>query len=533
MIQPPFLVSNYSCNFTDTDDRGQSSELNGIRKNVQITDEQDAGGHLLKLADVKSTFELPSKYPLDRSVMNRRARDIKSPQNILSSLQQLNRQVFTSDSSFLMGRLLFDEARQGSPQAQFKLGEMYNLGQCVKKDTDSAFLYYEVAANNGHIEAQFKLGNMYASTDDNDNAIDWYRKAAEQELAIAQIELARCYFHGLGVHENYPEALFWIYKAVGQGDVKAQYVLGDLLWFGKFGVKQNPTEALKYYHLSAEYGYVNAQCWLVSIYESGSMGVNPDVNEAIKWSQKLHENNCGRLYPTIYESLGNLYKGLNDYTSALDWYRIGHELGVSWATYNLGLMYEEGQGVEQNHQKALELYREIPDVLEAQRKVLALDETVQHFAHNNSIGLDSSGKKVDKRVTEHVEGACCGGYSYLLSGESKDSEASGRLENCWSATGTASDYEHRPPSYNPDFVGCPSAPDFSTDLADSFTDDRGKNPSASGRSKFSKTSFLDRFRKSIRKITRKPGGPKIYQEAPPSYSDVVAEDSYGRRNNSG
>ena len=46
-----------------------------------------------------------------------------------------------------------------------------------------------------------------------------------------------------------------------------------------------------------------------------------------------------------------------DYTQAVKWYRKAAEQGKALAQRNLGLMYDNGQGVAQDHAQALKWYR--------------------------------------------------------------------------------------------------------------------------------------------------------------------------------
>ncbi|SGY94238.1 tetratricopeptide repeat protein [Moritella viscosa] len=54
------------------------------------------------------------------------------------------------------------------------------------------------------------------------DAINWYRKAAEQENIYAQTNLGDMYKKGLGVTKNNSEALIWYSKAAEQGYLKAK-----------------------------------------------------------------------------------------------------------------------------------------------------------------------------------------------------------------------------------------------------------------------------------------------------------------------
>ena len=49
--------------------------------------------------------------------------------------------------------------------------------------------------------------------------------------------------------------------------------------------------------------------------------------------------------------------GRGDFVEAVKWYRKAAEQGLSQAQYNLGVMYAEGRGVEQNDAEAVKWYR--------------------------------------------------------------------------------------------------------------------------------------------------------------------------------
>ena len=57
-------------------------------------------------------------------------------------------------------------------------------------------------------------------------AVKWYRKAAEQNLAEAQYNLGVCYYNGEGVAKDEVEAVKWFRKAAEQNYARAQYNLG-------------------------------------------------------------------------------------------------------------------------------------------------------------------------------------------------------------------------------------------------------------------------------------------------------------------
>ena len=59
-------------------------------------------------------------------------------------------------------------------------------------------------------------------------AVKWYRKAAEQNYAAAQYNLAICYERGDGVAKDWAEAYKWLLLAARQGDEDAKKNMTEL-----------------------------------------------------------------------------------------------------------------------------------------------------------------------------------------------------------------------------------------------------------------------------------------------------------------
>jgi hypothetical protein len=77
-------------------------------------------------------------------------------------------------------------------------------------------------AINGCPESQFNLGvynreGTYMQVN-HQEAVKWFRLAAEQGYAKAQCNLGVCYRNGQGVEQNLSEAYFWYYIATSNGD---------------------------------------------------------------------------------------------------------------------------------------------------------------------------------------------------------------------------------------------------------------------------------------------------------------------------
>lgn len=119
-------------------------------------------------------------------------------------------------------------AANASPEQNYKQAEKFQKSE----KNEEAFEYYLKAARQGDAEAQFYLGLCYNYGDgvekDLSEAVVWFRKAAHQGLAQAQFNLGLCYYNGNGVEKNLSEAVKWFRKAAVQGLVKAQDMLRKL-----------------------------------------------------------------------------------------------------------------------------------------------------------------------------------------------------------------------------------------------------------------------------------------------------------------
>ena len=85
---------------------------------------------------------------------------------------------------------------------------------------------------------------------DYQEALKWYRKAAEQGYVPAQVHLGTVYFEGRIVPQNYQESVKWFRKAADQGDALGQFNLGHMYSRG-YGVSQDYVQAHKWLNLAA------------------------------------------------------------------------------------------------------------------------------------------------------------------------------------------------------------------------------------------------------------------------------------------
>jgi hypothetical protein len=85
---------------------------------------------------------------------------------------------------------------------------------------------------------------------DDYQAANWFRRAAEQGEPAAQLHLGNMYAEGQGVPQDSREAAVWYRRSADQGFAQAQYNLG--LWYANGeGGEQNNIAAHMWFNLAA------------------------------------------------------------------------------------------------------------------------------------------------------------------------------------------------------------------------------------------------------------------------------------------
>ena len=112
----------------------------------------------------------------------------------------------------------------------------------------------------------------------------------------AQDNLGACYVNGTGVPKDLKEAVRYFRLAADQGDAQAQLYLGGCYLNGSGVLK----EAVRYYRLAADQGNAHAQRYLGACYANG-VGVPKDIKEAVRYYQLAADQNI----PQANEALKN------------------------------------------------------------------------------------------------------------------------------------------------------------------------------------------------------------------------------------
>lgn len=292
--------------------------------------------------------------------------------------------LYTRGKAFLMGSAeekdvelaelcLIASAETGYLPAQEYLCEEYSMGR-LPKDYKKSVYWGDKALEQGSKAVRFRLAWLYDDqsgvTPDYEKSHRLYKELAKEGNSAAMNNLGWMCSRGHFYTVNYKKAYEWYLKAAEAGDdVGAR----NVAYYYKYGTgtDKNESEAFKWFLVAANKGDKSAIKQLIECYKNG-FGVERDSAKVIEWYEKLIDAgdkdavvDLGYYYGTV----------ILDYDKALIYYRKAAESGHRVAQYNMGIMYQEGKGVESDENTAIYWYRKsaIQGYASAQNKLKEMD----------------------------------------------------------------------------------------------------------------------------------------------------------------
>jgi TPR repeat protein len=126
------------------------------------------------------------------------------------------------------------------------------------------------------------LGETALLREDITEAAKYYRQAAEQNYAPAQVGLGEL----MHATQEFEEAVGWFIMASYQGDAVGAFDLGQAYAVGE-GVEKNLEKALYWVKFSANKNYLSAVELMASAYKNGELGLPINIEQAKVWEAKL------------------------------------------------------------------------------------------------------------------------------------------------------------------------------------------------------------------------------------------------------
>lgn len=105
-----------------------------------------------------------------------------------------------------------------------------------KEDLSKAMEFFSKAAKQNYAPAQVRLGEILDTSEYDQEAVEWYRKAAEQGNPAGEYDLGHMYVSGEGVEENAEKALYWFRRAAEKNYLLAVKSLAHAYRKGELGL---------------------------------------------------------------------------------------------------------------------------------------------------------------------------------------------------------------------------------------------------------------------------------------------------------
>ncbi|MDR0497668.1 MAG: sel1 repeat family protein [Treponema sp.] len=227
-------------------------------------------------------------------------------------------------------------AGEGNDEAQFYLGECYDIGNGLKKDYTKALEWYHKSAEQGNAKACYGIAGCYRSGNGVNKdiviALGWYRKAIAgysraygpyravlRDLLLSGVSLdgimnefeeALAHFTA-GDMSNLPdsEKKAYMQKAIilfetlaGQDNAEAQNMLG-YCYLNAHGVMEDLGKSTQWFIKAAEKGHAEAQ-WRVGNSYAYSMGVIENYSTAAEWYNKAAQQGNTRAVEALNKIKG-------------------------------------------------------------------------------------------------------------------------------------------------------------------------------------------------------------------------------------
>lgn len=165
--------------------------------------------------------------------------------------------------------------------------QAYNRG-----DMTAAINTLRKSADSGHAPSQALLAYILDQSDYDEEAVVYFRKAAEQGNADGEYGLGRMYTSGEGVKRDIQEGRRWILKAAQRGHVLATAVIAQAYIRGELGITESERAsetAHQWIRRAAETDHVPSLEHLAAGYRKGINGFAVDLKQAEYYEMRVKQ----------------------------------------------------------------------------------------------------------------------------------------------------------------------------------------------------------------------------------------------------
>lgn len=251
-------------------------------------------------------------------------------------------------------------AKKGHTESQYLLGQLYEHGWVVKRDTVQAKLWYRRAAEKQDYwsgGARRALGDLSLKDGDYQEAVKWFERSVEKRDKAAMRQLSFLLSKGLGTPKDGRRALELYVESIENPISKEQLPEGWLLLTpmrlldGGEGVIDDLTRRARSGDPAAAYDLGRLTGPLAEAFGLSAEG------SAFNWISDAAD----RGLPQAQVALGDLYlmgtsEMSRDPALAAMWYRRAADQEYPSGQVKLGDLLKKGTGVDKDGQQAFELY---------------------------------------------------------------------------------------------------------------------------------------------------------------------------------
>ncbi len=228
---------------------------------------------------------------------------------------------------------------QGNNNSLYYLGMMYQKGEGIDRNIEEAKNLYQKSSLGGCVEAQIALEELENNLKNNNITNNRQDNPKTQQVNKESIDL-----YNLGI-QDYSQKMFFkafnsFKKSAELGNPLSQYYLGIMYAQGK-AVEQDFEEAKRWFQKSFLNGCKEAQKALDKLANIVNLPVNEKKEPVTPEEQYKFASEC--------------YKA-KKYDEALKLFRKSAEQGYYKASYAIGLMYKNGEGVRQDIEEAFKWF---------------------------------------------------------------------------------------------------------------------------------------------------------------------------------
>lgn len=297
---------------------------------------------------------------------------------------------------------LFAQKPTQDPIVNYYMGRMRLYGYGELKDNTQALRYLKQSAEKGYLPAQNILARYALLHDKNpEQALVWFKKAAELNDVQAQMYCASAYLFGVGTAKNSDMAKRYYIAAAKAGNPIAQYTLAQsFLTSGN----QGKTLGLIWLNKSVAQGNADAELLMARLYANGKF-LEHDVDQAQAITKKVAETG----YLPALLQMGELAMQSGNLPLAKDWYQKAANKQYNPAKMALAQLYlQEKSPLYNPHDAFLVTLNAAQDgMVEAQRALVDMYQKGIGVEKDENLATEwkKKAQNAEKNTTSHEEQA--------------------------------------------------------------------------------------------------------------------------------